>query len=429
MRNIGHWLTRSRFRWVFCQLETLRHCLPRNISHVLSQLPATLDETYARMLKEIGKTNELYARRLLQCLTVAKRPLRVLELSVILTLDFEAEEQIPELRDDWQSTDEEYTITVLLSTCSNLIAVVGEQYNRVVQFAHFSVKEFLTSDRLATSSTDISHFHILPEPAHTVVAKACLATLLQSKFGFILRLYAEDHWADHARFGTVWTRVEDGIRVLFDHSKPHLEEWIQRAGAQASRYFAGYYLFGHHGNPLYYASMCGLRDLAAHLISESPQHVTDQVGRNPSPLVAALRNRHFDIAELLLEHGANLGMRGDGNMTLLHAASEEGFADVVKWLFDHGVPDNSRQDSYETSLLTKRNENWGHGISVDVADDTKNTPLHLASRGGVFEIGEYPEIVQELLVRGADVTARNRGHQTPLHLASGCWASTKLYLS
>ncbi|KAI9443859.1 hypothetical protein H4582DRAFT_1846232, partial [Lactarius indigo] len=159
------------FRWVFCQLETLRHCLPQNVPYILRQLPATLDETYARVIKEIGATNQLYAHRLLQCLTVTKRPLFVEELAEILALDFSGEEAIPELKENWRWKDQQDAV---LSTCSSLISVVGDHGNRVVQFSHFSVQEFLTSDRLATSSADISCFHILPEPAHTVIAKACL---------------------------------------------------------------------------------------------------------------------------------------------------------------------------------------------------------------------------------------------------------------
>ncbi|KAI9443877.1 hypothetical protein H4582DRAFT_1807187, partial [Lactarius indigo] len=161
------------FRWVFCQLETLRHCLPQNVPHILRQLPATLDETYARVLKEIGTTNQLYAHRLLQCLTVAKSPLRVEELAEILALDFSGEEAIPELKENWRWKDQQDAV---LSTCSSLISVVSGPFGRghVVQFSHFSVQEFLTSDRLATSSADISCFHILPEPAHTVIVKACL---------------------------------------------------------------------------------------------------------------------------------------------------------------------------------------------------------------------------------------------------------------
>jgi hypothetical protein len=56
---------------------------------VLKELPKSLDETYERMLKEIGKVNPHQAYRLLQCLTVATRPLRVEELAEVLALDFD----------------------------------------------------------------------------------------------------------------------------------------------------------------------------------------------------------------------------------------------------------------------------------------------------------------------------------------------------
>ncbi|KAI9434802.1 hypothetical protein H4582DRAFT_2130885 [Lactarius indigo] len=198
------------FRWVFCQLETLRHCLPQNVPHVLRQLPATLDETYARVLKEIGTTNQLYAHRLLQCLTVAKRPLGVEELAEILALDFSGEGAIPELKENWRWKDQQDAV---LSTCSSLISVVSDRFGQsVVQFSHFSVQEFMISDRLATSSADISCFHILPEPAHTVIVKACLGVLLQHRVDDAkvrhdspLAPYAAEHWAYHARFGNLQT--------------------------------------------------------------------------------------------------------------------------------------------------------------------------------------------------------------------------------
>jgi hypothetical protein len=58
------------------------------------------------------------------------------------------------------------------------------------------------------------------------------------------------------------------------------------------------------GSPLYYASLCGFRDLAAHIIVEHPEQVNARGGRNHSPLAAALHKRHFDVAELLHQHGA-----------------------------------------------------------------------------------------------------------------------------
>ena len=79
-----------RFRWVFCQLEALKNCQPKNLRQFLNQMPDTLDETYEQILKGIDKAQKDDALRLLQCLTVAIRPLRVEELAELLAFDFQA---------------------------------------------------------------------------------------------------------------------------------------------------------------------------------------------------------------------------------------------------------------------------------------------------------------------------------------------------
>src|SRR6266852_5541440 len=173
----------SRFRWAFCQLEALRHCLAPRVLHMLKELPKTLDETYERILRDIHEANRDHAHRLLQCLTVAARPLRVAELAEVLAVDFgtASRGEISKLNTDWRWEDQQEAV---LSTCSSLISIVDEEGSQIVQFSHFSVKEFLTSSRIAGSSADVSPFHILLEPAHTVLAKACLAVLL--RFGELL---------------------------------------------------------------------------------------------------------------------------------------------------------------------------------------------------------------------------------------------------
>jgi hypothetical protein len=112
----------------------------------------------------------------MQCLVVAVRPLRVEELAEILAVDFEDASGIPKLKPSWRWEDHEQAV---LTSCSSLIVIVDTDVPRVVQFSHFSVKEFLTSERLATSSQDISRYHIILEPAHTIMAQACLSTLLR----------------------------------------------------------------------------------------------------------------------------------------------------------------------------------------------------------------------------------------------------------
>ena len=111
-----------------------------------------MDETYEQILKEIPKAKEEQARRLLQCLAVAVRPLRVEELTELLAFNFEASARGPRLR---RLLDQKEAI---LSIYSRLITVIQNLDSRVVQFSHFSVKEYLTSPRLAHPNRDISHF-------------------------------------------------------------------------------------------------------------------------------------------------------------------------------------------------------------------------------------------------------------------------------
>jgi hypothetical protein len=133
------------------------------------------------VLKNINHASSRdYAHRLLQCLTVAVRPLRLEELAEVLALDFDASGGIPQLNADWRRDDQEYAV---LSMCSSLIAVVHDGESRVVQFSHFSVKEFLTSDRLTAAAGGISFHHIDLELAHTILAQTCPGVLLVATIG------------------------------------------------------------------------------------------------------------------------------------------------------------------------------------------------------------------------------------------------------
>jgi hypothetical protein len=216
---------------VYCQLEYLSKCLPGRIRHALNDLPNTLDGTYERTLQEINNTNWEFARRLLQCVAVVSRPLRVEELAQILALDFMTA-PIPKYREDWRLED---PVEAVLSTCSTLLALVNVDDSPVIQFSHFSVKEFLMSSRFAEKGDIIScRYHISPIPAHTLVTQACLGILLhldenitrESLAKFPLAQYAAEYWFEHARFRGVWGKAEEGMKLLFDWRKPHLAVWL-----------------------------------------------------------------------------------------------------------------------------------------------------------------------------------------------------------
>ena len=415
---------------MFCQLEMLRLCLRTNVRHFLDQLPDSLDETYERILKGIHKTNRRHVQRLLQCLAVAIRPLSVNELAAILTFDPEAiEGEVPTFDADSRSEDQERE---LLSACPSLITIVGGPDSRVVQFSHFSVKEYITSDRLATSAEDISRYHILPDAAHTTFAQASLGVLLclddlvdrGTAMSIPLAEYAAKYWVSHAQIGSVSSRVICAMKTLFDSDKPHFSAWIQihdidKPVVEDQRQGTA--------TPLYYSALCGFYDLVEHLIKEHPQHVNTFGGQHDYPLVAALHGGYIRVAKLLFQHGATLDVRGREDQTPLHRVTDwpENLAvGAVQFLLKHGADFNARRQDLSTPLHLS--VAWGYfevarmllqcRVDVNSRDDEGETPLHLVrkSRSGI----KHLNIVQQLLEHGADVNSQDQKDTTALHNAS-----------
>jgi hypothetical protein len=222
----------NRFRWTVCQIEAIRRCLAPSLRHILEELPETLDETYERILRGIPKANQVHTHRLLQCLTVATRPLRVEELAEVLAIEFGTDEGFAKLNEDLRWEDQEQAV---LSACSSLITAIDSGDSRVVQFSHFSVKEFLMSDRLAESPVaTFRRHHIRLGPAHTIMAQACMGVLLRLEFPvdkerikrFPLMDYAAKHFADHAEFENVISHITNGVDHLLNAGKPHYLAWM-----------------------------------------------------------------------------------------------------------------------------------------------------------------------------------------------------------
>lgn len=449
-----------RFRWVFCQFDFLRGCLPARIRRAIFELPETLDATYERTLRDIKKANWEFAHRLLQCVAVASRPLRVDELAEFLAFDFEAG-PIPEFDEDLRLED---PLDAVLSTCSSLVAVVNVGDSRAIQFSHFSVKEYLTSSRLAESSDNLSRQYYVSIPfAHTLVAQACLGILLHldndiTRDGlqeFPLIEYAAEHWVGHALFGGVSGNVEDGMKQLFDPSESHFGIWIwifdpatwrrvQRAERPSQP----------KGTPLHYAAICGLESIVKFLIVEHSQDVhSREFEEESSPLHEAASRGHVGVARLLLECGADVVAQDKRMWTPLYRASAEGHVDLVRILIKKGgdvkARDNhgfaplhwaSHRGQVEVAhvllecgadVMARADNgdiplheavNMGHvdlarvllksGANANAQDNIGITPLHRVSHRG------YIEIARLLLEYGADVKIKNNSLWTPLHEVS-----------
>ena len=121
-----------------CQFDRLRRCFPASIRTALADIPETLDKTYEQSLLGINKEKRKYAQRLFRCLSVSIRPLRVEELAEILAIQFDAR-VAPSFNEDLRPLDAEEAV---LSACSSLVTIVERGGYQVVQFSHYSVKEF-----------------------------------------------------------------------------------------------------------------------------------------------------------------------------------------------------------------------------------------------------------------------------------------------
>ncbi len=412
---------------MYCQLVYLRHCLPPTIRCALNELPETLDETYERTLLGINEEIRKYAHRLFQCLVVAVRPLRVDELAEVLAIRFDTG-QLPQYRPEWRPKDTQDTV---LSACHSLIDVVDLDGSPVVQFSHFSVKEFLTSTRLADLREGLSRFYILPQSAHTILAQASLSVLLHLD-SFVDKSYAEklplapyaaQYWFYHARFEDVSSSIQDVMEHLFDSDKPFLAAWIwlHDIDHPFREHMPTMHPTPLEAVPLYYATLCGLRSIAQRLVITNPEDINARGGHYGTPLHAALSKGHADVAMLLVMHGAEVDASDNAGMSPLHRASQSGRRDHVVLLLEHGADINGRNAEGETPLFVAAREGelditrllLQHGAAVDSRSDEGWSPLMVASRYG------HSDVARVLLGCGANIDAQkaNRSY-TPLCLAS-----------
>jgi ankyrin repeat protein len=426
-----------RFQWVFCQLDVLRRCFPVDVRRILEELPESLDETYEHILKRIPTANRQHAYRLLQCLTVAFRPLRVEELAEVLALDFSMG-VIPKLNTDWRWEDQEEAV---LSACSSLVSVVNDNGCRVVQFTHFSVMEFLISHRIASSIKEVSRFHIPLLPSHAIIALACLGALVRlgdlapkhpdedSIKKIHLARYAGEYWVMHAYIGRMEVHMIDAIDHFLELDKSYFSTWVKLQGPDIMTMFS----VVESGwpkellppaAPLYLAARSRFAGLLEHLVVKHPQQVNAYGGEHGTPLHVAVLMGHIDVAQFLFAHGADINSRSADERTPLHIASQVGKLEVGRWLLDCGADVNPEEDDGSESTPLHLAASNGHlevsrmllehNAAVNALDYNGHTPLLNASAS----LTRNADIVQLLLKHSADAHVRDNMGNTPLHFAA-----------
>ncbi|KAI8499774.1 hypothetical protein Bbelb_228250 [Branchiostoma belcheri] len=121
----------------------------------------------------------------------------------------------------------------------------------------------------------------------------------------------------------------------------------------------------------------------------TPENINcrDTQGRNSTPLHLAAGYNNVEVAEFLLENGADVNAQDKGGLIPLHNASSYGHVEIAQ-------------------LLIK------YGTCVNATDRWNFTPLHEAAQKG------RTQLCALLLAHGADPTMKNQEGQTPLDLAT-----------
>ena len=389
-----------------------------DLRKALRSLPKDLDETYARILQNVvNKGYGSQVAKILQWLAYSEEPMSLNEIAEVLTVDMESDPLVDFERRPQDPQD-------LLELCSGLVSVSPRGWwgKGRVQFAHFSVREYLASLRLDTGPATI--FALDEMRANTLIAESCIAYNIQvdsipipvkldrhiTYEKYPLWRYAADKWSIHARNARESGRIVFLCARLF-RSRSTTSQPLSWPGISSS---LKYLVVEGRFSPLHCAIFFSLPKIMRKLILEGAHVNSRDENSGQTPLIRVILGKmrrisdvhqHLEDVQFLLNHGAEINACDDEGCTALIHASRTGFTTIVRTLLDSGADLEAQDQDGETALLAalykKKTEivhlllNKGASIKSPIGEKA----LGIASAMG------SSEIVQILLDRGIDVDA------------------------
>jgi ankyrin repeat protein len=422
----------------------------------LEQFPQTLDETYARILDRIRPEDRQRAKRALLWLSHSKRPLRIDEFAEAIAID-PTQERLVESYTGFSASNNMLVILGTLvvtrrrgladstaideSMLAELNEDIPEQVLRSDQvqevfLSHYSVKEYLTSERVLGQSA--SDFGASQLSANRFLAHSSLRYIFEYDSRptrrtsddlnvYPLLPYACTFWYIHAKSTPIGKPnneqacVDDCIHNLFRNTNTAMKSWlrIHRPDEPNWAPFEGFTKYS-LGTPLHYAAYLGLPTVVKLLLDEGadPNATNDEMY---TPLHGAVLDKdNVKTVQVLLQGHANVNARTSAWRTPLMFAVQKDCRETIGLLLEAGAdletPDKGGWTALYWSAQCHRVDvlQWliSIGANLDPRTTSSGTPLHQVSGWG------YQIVMTVLLNAGADVDAVDVRGEMPLHYAA-----------
>ena len=407
---------------------------------MLGSLPPSLGETYERTLCNIDIHLIEDARRILTLLCFASRPLKVQELIDGVAVEIDGPVGLNRKRRLQHSDDIRDICLGLVDidfTVDHTTQILHEEdITPTVRIAHFSVQEYLESERIRHQKAAV--FGLNSATGHAEIAQICLIYLLEHDLSssslnqslveeFPLAQYAAMYWYRHYLNLTNPAPLIETLIVNLFRRQHSFAIWVKLYDMD-NPYGRSMHSDGRGGEigpPVYYASLLGLNHTLSKLLEEArggnvtmstlslasipsiSKLVNTKGGRCDNPLQAASREGHAHVMQLLLENGADVNAQGGLYGNALQAASYQGHAQVVQLLLENGADVNAQGGLFGNALQTA--SYVGHaqvvrlllenGADVNARDENGDSAFQVALSEG------HGNIVQMLLDHGATIDA------------------------
>ncbi|KAI9892457.1 MAG: hypothetical protein M1814_001414 [Vezdaea aestivalis] len=452
------------FRWVALHLDRLQSLSqPKKITEALRSIPKTLDQTYEQMLMDIDEDYVDQVIAALSLIAFSKGPLALTELAEAMLIDRKRRPSL-DLEDRYFEPSQalRFTRGLIIDfkaskasfegfTIDSDLRSYSQDFQKKVKFAHFSVQEYLVSERILESRA--SRFWIKESDAQMLITKNCALYLLQfaqtvayllgftslRALAFALQerapflVYASCYWTYHAvqLDSSCWNEDLKSLYLELLTSNPDAYiNWLI-IGNQNHYGMPFMYLRHVYDNkldsfvpptmdlplfalPLYYIAASGIVDLVPALLNHGAQ-VDALGGRMNSALQAASHYGHLEIAQLLINAGANVNLYGGNPGCALTAASARGSLDMFRLLLRSGA-----QIRYRT--LKEALQTGNPKVFKLLFDEVADVNTHRQKLSGLLNVAvsyDNVEVAKMLLDRGAKVnTTRLPRYTRTLNLAA-----------